>query len=198
MPTTDSYAVPKDVWDTIVPEARETDARERRVTGWVVAASVALVVASWFATQSGFFGPRLTSSSSSESQADAGTHSGQITLDIVNTGHLGTRITGARLVTAGSSSVQVTAIRPTPDRLGGGDTGTLTISYTVTNCDADRAIQGADTGPADPSLTSSETIEVEGTTWWGGTRAVALQPIGAIVGDLVALACTPASTSSTS
>lgn len=195
MPTTNAYAVSRDVWDAIVPQATATDARERRATRWVIVAAVALVIATWFATAAGLFGPRLTSSSSSGSTADSATRTGQVTIDVRNTGRLGARITGVRLLTAAGSSLHVTGIRSTPESVSGGATGSLVIAYEITDCDPVRSAYGEDAGAGSGDLRAKDGIEVRATTWWGGTRTVPLEPLGSAVGDLIAPACMSADAS---
>lgn len=186
MSTTDSYAVPPEVWDAIVPEARATDARESRVTAWVVIAAVVLVGASWFATSAGLFGPRLDLVDLGSS-GDSGTHTGTITLDIRNVGWPATRVTGAHILSPLGSRVQVTAVHLTPEFVAGRASGKVEIAYTITDCDAYRSYYGEE---VPTERTDSDAIELDATTWWGGTRQVPLRSFGA-VGDLLAAGCLP-------
>jgi hypothetical protein len=186
MPTTDPYAVPPAVWEAIVPEARATDARESRVTAWVVIAAVLLVGASFLGTRAGAFGPRVDVESAG-SESDVATHSGRITLEVHNTGRPATRITGAQITSLLGSTVRVTAVHLTPETLAGGDTGTLEIGYTMADCEAYRSSYG-DVAGAD--LGTSDALQVDATTWWGGTRPIDLDDFGSL-GDLISGGCLP-------
>lgn len=186
MSTTHSYAVTPDVWDAIVPEARATDARESRVTAWVVIAAVVLVGASFLATRAGLFGPRLDVESIG-SESDIATHSGRITLEVHNTGRPATRVTGAQIASLLGSKAKVTAVHLTPEALAGGDTGTLEIGYAMADCEAYRSSYGDGAGP-DPG--TSDALQVDATTWWGGTRRIDLDDFGSL-GDLISGGCLP-------
>lgn len=104
-----------------------------------------------------------------------------------NTGRAATRITGAQIASLLGSKAEVTTVQLRPERLAGGDTGTLEIGYAMADCDAYRSSYGDD---ANPDVGTSDALRVDATTWWGGTRRIDLDDFGSL-GDLVSGGCLP-------